>query len=150
MMGFTQKKSSFGNLPAGEIFIAPLEGKTNGKIICDASVGGLGKVDKNIEIKIENGFISKIAGGIIAKNFQFLLKNKLYKNVAELGIGTNPKAKITGEVLEDEKVMGTCHIAFGNNKHFGGKVDVPFHVDFVIRKPTIYADGILIIKDGKF
>lgn len=52
--------------------------------------------------------------------------------------------------MEDEKVMGTCHIAFGNNKHFGGRVDVPFHVDFVIKKPTIYGDDILIMKDGKF
>ena len=138
-------KGSFGNLPAGEIFIAPVEGKTNGTIIVDASVGGLGKVDKNIKIEVKNGFIEKIVGGKIAKQFQKLLKNKLYKNVAELGIGTNYKARITGEVLEDEKVMGTCHIAFGNNKHFGGKVDVPFHVDFVIRNPRIHADGKLII-----
>lgn len=148
--GIYTKKSAFGNLPSGEIFIAPLEGKTNGKIICDASVGGLGKVDKNIEIIVKDGFIERVRGGKIANNFKKLLKTKLYRNVAELGIGTNPKAKITGEVLEDEKAIGTCHIAFGNNRHFGGKVDVPFHVDFVIRKPTIYADGVLVIKDGKF
>ena len=73
----------------------------------------------------------------------------MYKNTAEIGIGTNYRAKITGNVLEDEKAAGTCHIAFGNNKHFGGKVDVPFHVDFVIKKPAIYADGLLLIKDGK-
>ena len=144
--GIYTKKSAFGNLPAGEIFIAPLEGKTNGKIVCDASVGGLGKVDKNVEIIVKDGFIESVRGGKTANQFEKLLKNKLYRNVAELGIGTNPKAKITGEVLEDEKIMGTCHIAFGNNKHFGGKVDVPFHVDFVIRNPTIYADNILIIK----
>ena len=148
--GIYTKKSAFGNLPAGEIFIAPLENKTNGKIICDASVGGLGKVDKNIEIIVKDGFIENINGGKIANQFKKLLKNKLYKSVAELGIGTNPKAKITGEVLEDEKAIGTCHIAFGNNMHFGGKVDVPFHVDFVIQKPTIYADDVLIMKEGKF
>jgi len=148
--GIYTKKSAFGNLPAGEIFIAPLEGKTNGKIICDASVGGLGKVDKNIEIIVKDGFIENIKGGKTARIFTKLLKTKFYRNVAELGIGTNSKAKITGEVLEDEKVRGTCHIAFGNNKHFGGKVDVPFHVDFVIRNPTIYADGIPIMHSGKF
>ena len=134
-------KGSFGNLPAGEIFIAPVEGKANGRIVCDASVGGLGIVDKNIEIIIKKGFIESIKGGKIASQFKKLLKSKLYRNVAELGIGTNPKARITGEVLEDEKAMGTCHIAFGNNKHFGGKVDVPFHVDFVVKSPRIYADG---------
>ncbi len=143
------KKRAFGNLPGGEIFIAPLEGKTSGTIIVDASVGGLGKVDKDIEINVKNGFIEYIKGGIVANKFKKLLKNKLYKNVAELGIGTNYKAKITGNVLEDEKVLGTCHIAFGNNKHFGGKVDVPFHVDVVIKNPTIYADNLLIMKNGK-
>ncbi len=147
--GIYTKKGTFGNLPAGEIFIAPVEGKTNGVIVADASVGGLGMVDKHIKIIAKNGFIKKITTGKIANRFKNLLKNKLYKNVAELGIGTNYKAKITGEVLEDEKVAGTCHIAFGNNRHFGGKVDVPFHVDFVIKKPTIYADGALIMSNGK-
>lgn len=144
--GIYTKKGSFGNLPAGEIFIAPVEGKTNGKIICDASVGGLGKVDENIEISIKNGFIERISGGKTANEFTKLLKTRLYKNVAELGIGTNPRAKITGEVLEDEKVMGTCHIAFGNSIRFGGKVDVPFHVDFVIKNPIICADNLCIIQ----
>lgn len=143
------KKRAFGNLPGGEVFIAPLEGKTNGKIVVDASVGGLGRVDKNIEMHIKDGFIVNVNGGKIANKFKKLLKNELYKNVAELGIGTNYKAKITGNVLEDEKVLGTCHIAFGNNRHFGGKIDVPFHVDVVIKKPTIHADNLLIMKNGK-
>ena len=147
--GLYTKKGSFGNLPSGEIFIAPLEGKTNGTIIADASVGGLGKTGKNIKIGIKNGFIGSIEGGNIVNQFKKLLLNRLYKSVAELGIGTNYKAKITGNVLEDEKVMGTFHVAFGNNKHFGGRVDVPFHVDFVIRNPTIYADKVLLMKEGK-
>ena len=147
--GIYTNKGSFGNLPAGEVFIAPLEYKTNGIIIADASVGGLGMADKQIKIQVKDGFIKRIEGGKIAKNFEGLLKNKLYRNVAELGIGTNPRAMIKGEVLEDEKVFGTCHIAFGNNKHFGGNIDVPFHIDFVVRKPTIYADNVLIMKEGK-
>ena len=147
--GIYIKRCAFGNLPSGEIFIAPLEGKTNGTIIVDASVGGIGKVDENIRIDVKDGFINNISCGKVAQSFKKLLKTKPYKNIAELGIGTNYKAEITGNVLEDEKVFGTCHIAFGNNKHFGGLVDVPFHVDVVIKKPTIYADGVLVMKDGK-
>jgi len=143
--GIYTKKGAFGNLPSGEIFIAPLENRTNGVIVADASVGGLGKIDRDTRIAIKNGFIESVEGGKIADKFRKLLKTKLHKNVAELGIGTNYKAKITGEVLEDEKVFGTFHVAFGNNAHFGGKVDVPFHVDFVIRNPTIHADGYKII-----
>ncbi|MBI1934948.1 aminopeptidase [Candidatus Woesearchaeota archaeon] len=145
--GIYTKKGAFGNLPAGEVFIAPLENKANGIIVADASVGGLGKVDENIIVKIKNGFIQSITGGNVAAEFKKLLKNRLYRNVAELGIGTNYKAKITGEVLEDEKVSGTFHVAFGNNMHFGGKVDVPFHVDFVVKNPMIYADGEIIKKE---
>jgi leucyl aminopeptidase (aminopeptidase T) len=77
--GIYTKMGAFGNLPAGEIFIAPLEGKTNGKIICDASVGGLGKVDKNIEIIVKNGFIESVKGGKTANQFKKLLKNRKWK-----------------------------------------------------------------------
>lgn len=147
--GIYAKKGAFGNLPSGEVFIAPLEGQTNGTIVVDASIGGVGKVDKNVKIDVKNGFISDVNGGKAANKFKKSLKNKLYKNVAELGIGTNYKAKITGNILEDEKVAGTCHIAFGNNKHFGGRINVPFHVDVVIKNPTIYADGILVMEGGK-
>ncbi len=140
--GLYTKKGAFGNLPAGEIFIAPLEGKTNGVIVVDASIGGIGKVDKNVRIDVKNGYIADVSGGKTANAFKKLLKNKFHKNVAELGIGTNYKAKITGNVLEDEKVAGTCHVAFGNNVHFGGKVDVPFHVDVVVKNPNIYVGDI--------
>lgn len=147
--GIYTKRESFGNLPAGEVFIAPNEGKTNGVYVIDASVGGLGKVDKPITITVKDGHAVSIAGGRIARRYSSLIKNRKYSSIAEMGIGTNGRAKITGDVLEDEKVKGTCHIALGNNIHFGGEVDVPFHVDGVIRNPTIEADGSLIMKDGK-
>jgi len=146
--GICTKKGAFGNLPVGEIFIAPLEGKTEGVILSDANINKGNTED--IRIKIKDGFIQNIKGGKIANQFERLLKNKLYKNVAELGIGTNYKARITGNVLEDEKAIGTCHIAFGNNSHFGGKIDVPFHRDFVVKNPTILADGNPVMQSGKF
>lgn len=78
-----------------------------------------------------------------------LAGEKAYR-VAELGIGLNPKAKIIGLVLEDEKVLGTVHIALGNNLSFGGDNDVPLHLDGVILKPDIYVDGKKIMSRGKF
>ena len=147
--GIYSKKHSLGNLPAGEIFIAPNENRTNGVLVADASIGSLGKIKKDIRIEIKDGFLTKISGSKLAEEFEESLKEKMYRNVAELGIGTNCKARITGNVLEDEKVYGTFHVAFGNSKHFGGKIDVPFHVDFVIKKPTIWADDELIMKDDK-
>ena len=74
---------------------------------------------------------------------------KKARNIAEVGIGLNRKAKVTGIVLEDEKAYGTCHIALGNNIGFGGKVDVPLHIDCVIKKPTIFLDDKIIMKKGR-
>jgi len=71
------------------------------------------------------------------------------RNVAELGVGTNDRARLIGHILEDEKVMGTVHIAFGNNMSMGGKVNVPLHVDGILLKPTLEVDGKLVMKNGE-
>ena len=144
------KKRDFGNLPAGEIGFMPTEGKTNGIFVADGSIGSLGLVDKPVRIEVKDGFATKIIGGKTALKLKKLLKNKKYRNIAEFAFGTNPKAKITGVTLEDEKVKGTVHIALGNNKSYGGTVDVPFHVDCIIKKPDIFIDGKLVMKKGKF
>lgn len=143
------KKGSFGNLPAGEVCFAPKN--SNGIFIIDASISGMGKVDKNVEVMVKDGFVTNIKGGKLAGKLKRTLKkfDKRAKNIAEFGIGTNYKARITGKVLEDEKVFGTCHIALGNNASFGGNVHVPLHIDCVIAKPTILVDNKKIMKDGK-
>ena len=70
-------------------------------------------------------------------------------NLAEFGIGTNPKAKLIGNVLEDEKVLGTCHIALGDNSTFGGRVNAGIHVDGIIKHPTIKLDGKIVMREGE-
>jgi leucyl aminopeptidase (aminopeptidase T) len=70
-------------------------------------------------------------------------------NVAELGIGTNEKAKLTGNILEDEKILGTCHVAFGASAAIGGRIQVPVHLDCVVLKPTVALDGEPIVRDGE-
>ena len=140
--GVYDKKGRFGNLPAGEACLAPLEGTTNGRLVVDK---GYGKA--KIIIDIVNGRIVSIKGR--APKLKKIIKNKKYANVAEFGIGTNPKAKAEGTTLEDEKVLGTAHIAFGNNISFGGKLNVPFHLDCVFSKPTVFVDGKMVMKNGK-
>lgn len=144
------KKGAFGNLPAGEVMSMPVEGSANGIFIVDGSIGGLGKVDKPVSIVVKNGFAIKIKGGRIAKKLVKQLKNKRYRNIAEFSFGTNPKARMSGVTLEDEKVSGTVHIALGNNKSYGGAVDVPFHVDCIIKKPDVFVNGKLVMKQGRF
>ena len=149
--GIYDKKGKWGNLPEGEIFIAPVEGTANGVYVVDASFASIGKLKNPIKLFVKNGYAIKIIGKN-AKKLENLLNSvgKEARNMAEFGIGTNEKAKVTGKVLEDEKVKGTCHIALGNNDGFGGKVNVQLHLDGVIRKPTIFVDDKKIMENGKF
>jgi leucyl aminopeptidase (aminopeptidase T) len=71
-------------------------------------------------------------------------------NLAELGVGTNDRAMLTGNVLEDEKVLGTVHVAFGASAGIGGTVSVPVHLDCVVREPTLTADDVTVVERGRF
>ncbi len=126
------------NIPDGEACVAPLEGKSEGKIVVDA-------MKNPFTIKVEKGEMVDCTD----KYFWKLHEVENGRNLAELGIGTNPKAIITGNILEDEKVKGTAHIAFGTNKSFGGNVQSSIHLDYIFWKPTIEADGKILIREGK-
>jgi leucyl aminopeptidase (aminopeptidase T) len=149
--GLFHKKGESGNLPTGETYCAPLEGKSNGVFVVDGSMAGVGMItSKPIKIVVENGIATSITGGKEAKALNKMLAPYGLKgrNIAEFGMGTNDKAKLSGNILEDEKVMGTIHIALGDNKSMGGVVNVPVHLDGIIKRPTVYFDGKVVMKDG--
>ncbi|HEX9911830.1 MAG TPA: aminopeptidase [candidate division Zixibacteria bacterium] len=148
--GLYHKPGEFGNLPAGEVYIAPLEGTANGVIIVDGAMAGVGVIKKPIRLIVKDGFVIEISGDKLAKDLEKAIEpfGKPARNIAELGIGTNDKAKIIGNVLEDEKVMGTVHMAIGDNKSMGGNVSVQSHLDGILIKPTLEIDGQIIMKDG--
>jgi len=149
--GLFHAKGESGNLPTGETFLAPVEGTSNGVFVVDGSMAGLGLIkNANIRIEVKDGFATKITGGILAKKLKTMLDKvgKGAHSVAEFGIGTNDSAKLSGVLLEDEKVMGTIHIALGNNVSMGGSVNVPIHLDGVVKKPTVWMDGKLLMENG--
>lgn len=150
--GMYDTPDGWGNMPAGEAFIAPVEGTSEGVFVIDTSSPlGTGMLTKPISVTVKKGMAVRIEGGKQARELDAALRKvgRLAYNIAELGIGTNPAAKITGNILEDEKVFGTAHIALGNSKSFGGKVDVPIHLDGVFLKPTIWIDDKKIMERGK-
>ncbi len=140
---------AFGNLPEGEVSFTPLEAQ--GTYLVDASFPELGILKSPLSFKVKDSFVYEIEGkqADLVRRRLDEAGEKAYR-VAELGIGLNPKAKITGYVLEDEKMLGTVHIALGNNLSYGGDNDVPLHLDGVILKPDIYVDGKKIMSKGKF
>lgn len=150
--GLVREPGLFSNFPAGEAFIAPVEGTANGTFVVDGSMSGAGVLDKDpITFIVKDGYVTDITGGEGARRIVEVIKpfGQPARNIAELGIGTNDQAELCGSPLEDEKVMGTAHIAIGDNKTFGGKVSVPSHLDGIMLKPTIEVDGVVIMKDGE-
>ncbi len=143
--GIITKPGSFSNLPAGEVYLAPLEGTARGTMVLDWA--STRKLKSPVTMKIEKGNVKRVEG---KEQFVRYLNEKLSekkenRNIAELGIGTNDKATRPDNILESEKILGTIHIALGDNSSFGGKVRTSFHQDFVFFKPTVT----LISKGGR-
>jgi leucyl aminopeptidase (aminopeptidase T) len=146
------KPGGFGNLPMGEIDSGIVREKTRGTVFFDGSFPQIGLLAKPIRAEIEDGI-----GRIAVDSDQALKLQAMLDKVgpdafklAELGIGTNPNCRITGIVLEDEKVLSTVHFAFGNDLTYNGTNDVPIHLDGVLKNPTIDVDGFILMRDGVF
>ncbi|MEG6573041.1 aminopeptidase [Caldibacillus debilis] len=137
--GIFRKRGESGNLPSGESYIAPLEDSANGTILVDGSIAGVGVLSRPITLSIKNGKLEG-ASGPEGKKLMELLGPGKGRILAEFGIGTNKKARLSGNVLEDEKVFGTVHIAFGSNKPFGGTNEAGVHIDCVILNPEVWVD----------
>ena len=142
--GLLTEKGSFGNLPAGEAYLAPLEGKSHGTMVIEW--GPTSKLDEPLRLTVENGVVTRIEGkdSLRDRLETRFAENANCRNIAELGIGTNDKASRPDNVLEAEKILGTIHIALGDNIGFGGMVSAPFHEDYVFYQPTLTA----IMADG--
>ncbi len=139
---------AFGNLPAGEGFIAPAGG--DGRIVA-SSLAPLGLTDEPAVLTVSGGRIVGAEGGLGPEYLARLTAHgELGTNVAELGVGTNDRATLTGNVLEDEKLLGTVHVAFGASAGIGGTVSVPIHLDVVVLDATLEIDGRRVLDAGKF
>jgi leucyl aminopeptidase (aminopeptidase T) len=149
--GLLTQPGDFGNLPAGEAFFAPMEGTTNGRIVFDGSVADLGKLTEPIELQVEQGMARIVSTSAASQQLDRYLsaQGPAAYNIAELGVGTNDRAIVSGYILEDEKVLGTVHIALGNNAGMGGTINVPIHLDGLIRNATLYVDGELVLDKGR-
>jgi leucyl aminopeptidase (aminopeptidase T) len=143
-------RGAFGNLPCGEGFIAPLEGTTEGRLVVDGSIAGVGLLDTPTELRISGGHLVGTSGSGGAALMELLAPHGPdATNVAELGIGTNEEALLTGNILEDEKILGSAHLAFGASAAIGGTVQVPIHLDCVVLEPTIEIDGETVAEGGE-
>ena len=135
--GIITEPGSFSNLPAGEAFLAPVEGTAEGMLVLEWAPTR--KLHRSIELVVKKGVVVEVVGDdpYAGELRGILAGEELFGNIAELGIGTNDKATRPDNILETEKILGTVHIALGDNSSFGGKVSVPFHQDFIFFAPNL-------------
>jgi aminopeptidase len=167
-----------GNLPAGEVYISPQLGTARGRIVFDGSLALPDRVvlpRRPVVAEVRDGFVGDIRGGPEAELLTHSLNQaaeqartleregkmpagggetyaRNTRNLGELGIGLNRSTRILGNLLNDEKVYGTCHLAIGHNCD----EDAPslLHLDCLVRRPTIVltlpeGNPVTLLADGE-
>lgn len=148
------ERGEFSTIPTIEANFSPLEGSATGTIVADASIPylGIGLLNEPVHLQVEKGFITKITGGAQAVTLRKSLEEQndpnVY-NIAELGVGLNPQARLCGRMLEDEGVFGVVHIGIGTNITLGGHLKAKIHYDLLMHKPTLTVDGQVVLRDGQ-
>jgi len=140
---------AFGNLPCGEGFIAPCGGDGT---VATRSLASIGIVKGHpARLTVEGGRLTKATGPEGERLYQLLTgAGELGTNLAELGVGTNERARLTGNILEDEKILGTVHVAFGASAGIGGTVSVPIHLDVVVTDATLTVGDTAVLDAGRY
>lgn len=157
--GICNRPRMLTNLPAGKAFIMPREGTMNGTVVIDGSWES-NLVDEPVTLTIEAGMVVDVTGGTIAASIRQefgeaagRLRVKDRENVwtvAEFGFGMNPHARLFGNVLEDEKRLGTCYFAVGDNSALGGSSSVGIHIPGVLKEPSLWFDDTPVLDKGQF
>jgi len=147
--GLIRESGESGNLPSGEGYIAPVEDTAEGAIVFDGGLVGVGALDEAVIVRIESGSVTSVEGPSAEQFLEATTGSDCARRVCELGLGTNAAAGVIGTVLEDEKVYGTCHVAFGDNHGFGGTIECDSHVDGITLKPDVYLDDKLVVTNGE-
>ena len=151
--GYCHEPGMLSSPPDIETNVAPVEHKSNGVIIVDGSIPCevLGLLKENVQVTVEGGYITDISTnseGVLLKNLIESKPDKKRKVLAEFGIGLNPEAQLCGLMLEDEGALGTIHFGFGSNATIGGANKTDFHLDMIVRNPTVEIDGVRVMENG--
>jgi len=141
------------NLPCGEVFVCPIETTADGTAFFDVPTNYFGHKISGLKLEFKKGKIVNFDAEYGKRDFKGVLDSATgdKDRIAEFAIGLNPKAQFINDILVDEKVLGTIHIAIGDNKgpSYGGKNDSSIHWDFIMTRPTVKVDGKTIMKNGR-
>jgi leucyl aminopeptidase (aminopeptidase T) len=142
-------------MPNSEASVSPVEGKTEGTLVGDASIPyyDIGLLSEPVQMEVADGRVTSVTGGWqaqrISRQMAELNDPNVY-NIAQLSFGLNPLCKMQGVMLEDEGVYGTSHIGIGTSSLLGGTVKAKMHYDVIMWSPTLELDGTVVLRDGEW
>ena len=144
--GLARRRGDVTTLPAGEVFVAPVEETAEGRLVFDARLHGL--VEQPATLVLKDGYATRIIGGKAAVA-EMNRGGKEGRNLGKFGIGLNPKARPRGDIVEAQKALGSAHFVFGGSAPFGGKVACDVRVDGIMTEVTVEFDSTPIMERGK-
>jgi leucyl aminopeptidase (aminopeptidase T) len=149
--GLAREPGKSTGLPAGVVALSPVPDTAEGQVVFDGSIHHIGLLKEPVTVTVRRGRIATLEGGEQADALRNMLVSADENAwcIAEVGLGTNPNAIYTGNLVEDERVSGSGHIGLGRNTHLGGDIESILHTDATMRKPSIYLDGKTIVQEGR-
>ncbi len=149
--GIVRNPGEISAFPGGEVSFPPVEGSSQGTIVFERVMTDLGALARPIRITVEDGLAVAFEGGDDADRLRALVTGVVgAMNIAELGIGLNPAARISDDITESKKRSGTAHFALGDNAGgYGGTVESPLHLDGMVMRATVTIDGADVVRDGE-
>jgi leucyl aminopeptidase (aminopeptidase T) len=149
--GIVRNAGEVSAYPGGEVSFPPVEGRSHGVIVWERVATDLGGIAEPIRITVEDGLATTIEGGADADRLRELIDGVPgATNIGELGIGLNPAARVSDDITETKKRIGTAHFALGDSAGgYGGTVSSPVHLDGMCFDVTIAIDGDVVVRDGE-
>ena len=137
------------SLPSGEGAISPAEGTTEGILVVDHAIDGIGLLSEPMKFTIKQGRVVNLEGGKeVVLLREIMDTDEGASNIAEFAIGTNPLSRMQGNIMEDKLKRGCVHVAIGDNHTLGGTVNSPIHLDMVVLNPSVWLDDKEIVING--
>jgi len=144
--GYCRRARQVATLPAGELFVVPVEGSAEGRLVVDVAFHE--PLGTAASLLLKEGIASKVVGATAAV-FEMNKGGKEGRVLGKFGVGLNPKARLGGLPLEAEKALGSANFSFGDNIAFGGRNRCGTRVQALIREPTVELDGKVLLERGK-
>lgn len=155
LYGMARRSGENCALPDGETVVSPLEGSAEGVLVNPFTIEKreIAFPREPVRVEVRAGRIASITGGSEAEFLAQVVEKagEAARNIAEFALGTNPECRLgaNAKMREAKKAWGTAHIGIGDNKSLGGSVDAPLHIDLIFKNPTVTADDVVLVKDGK-